>query len=175
MLASFAVMPLNGIANCGPGGKIIFYSGIIEKLNLTDDEIAAIMGHEMAHALREHGREGVSQAYGVQMAGKVAEALGASKTGLDAANIGVNFFMLLPNSRKNENEADLIGLELMARAGYNPHAAITLWQKMQKASGGKAPPEFASTHPSDKNRIANLQKNMTKVIPLYNQAQLRYK
>jgi len=160
-------------ANCGPGGKIIFYSGIIEKLNLTDDEIAAIMGHEMAHALREHGREGYSKAMAVQVAGQIAQLLGASEAAVNAANTGVNYFMLLPNSRENENEADLIGLELMARAGYNPHAAVSLWKKMAKASGGKAPPEFASTHPSSENRIASLQQNLTKVIPLYNQANSR--
>jgi len=156
-------------ANCGPGGKIIFYSGIIEKLNLTDDEIAAIMGHEMAHALREHGREGYSKAYATQIAGTIATLLGAPKETVDLANTGVNYLMLLPNSRENETEADLIGLELMARAGYHPNAAVSLWQKMQKASGGKAPPQFASTHPSSSTRIANLQKNMPKVMPLYHQ------
>jgi len=161
-------------ANCGPGGKIIFYSGIIERLNLNDDEIAAVMGHEIAHALREHGRESYSKAYGAQLAGQLASLLGASEQNLKMANVGVNYLMLLPNSRKNENEADLIGLELMARAGYNPNAAINLWQKMLRLSGGQSQPEFISTHPSAPNRIASLKKNMVKVIPLYNQAKLRH-
>jgi len=160
-------------ANCGPGGKIIFYTGIIEQLNLTDDEIAAVMGHEMAHALREHGREGFSKAYGAQIAGQLATLLGAPKQAVDIAGTGVNYLMLLPNSRENENEADLIGLELMARAGYNPNAAVNLWRKMNSASGGKAPPEFMSTHPSSSNRITSLQKNIPKVMPFYNQAKMR--
>lgn len=134
-------------ANCGPGGKIIFYTGLIEKLKLTDDEIAAVMGHEIAHALREHGREAMSKAYGVQMATQLGSAMGVGTGGLQLANMGVEYLMTLPNSRGNENEADLIGLELAARAGYNPNAAITLWAKMASA-GGSAPPEFMSTHPS---------------------------
>ena len=157
-------------ANCGPGGKIIFYSGIIEKLKLTDDEIAAIMGHEMAHALREHSREAMSKAYGVQMAKQGAGALlGLGSGGMAMADAAVQYGMTLPNSRGNENEADLIGLELAARGGYNPNAAISLWQKMAAASAG-APPEFMSTHPSSNSRIAALQAAIPKVMPLYEQA-----
>lgn len=156
-------------ANCGPGGKIIFYSGLIEKLKLTDDEIAAVMGHEIAHALREHGREAMSKAYGVQMATQLGAALGVSDGSLQLANLGVEYLMTLPNSRNNENEADLIGLELAARAGYNPHAAVTLWQKMGSA-GGSAPPEFLSTHPSSSSRVQALQANIPKVMPLYEQS-----
>ncbi|WP_339526153.1 M48 family metallopeptidase [Pseudomonas sp. EA_35y_Pfl2_R111] len=157
-------------ANCGPGGKIIFYSGIIEKLKLTDDEIAAIMGHEMAHALREHSREAMSKAYGVEMAKQGAGALlGLGSDSLALADAAVQYGMMLPNSRGNENEADLIGLELAARGGYNPNAAVSLWQKMAAASEG-APPEFMSTHPASSSRIASLQAAIPKVMPLYEQA-----
>lgn len=152
-------------ANCGPGGKIIFYTGIINTLKLTDDEIAAIMGHEIAHALRQHGREAMSKAYGVSAASQVAGVLGVKTDQLDLAQTGVHYLMTLPNSRTNENEADLIGLELSARAGYNPEAAITLWQKMDKLGGSV--PEFTSTHPSNANRISSLQAAMPKVLPLY--------
>jgi Zn-dependent protease with chaperone function len=157
-------------ANCGPGGKIIFYSGIIEKLKLTDDEIAAIMGHEIAHALREHSREAMSKAYGVSLAKQGAGALlGLGEGGMAMADAAVAYGMTLPNSRGNENEADLLGLELAARGGYNPNAAISLWQKMAAASEG-APPEFMSTHPSSNTRIAALQAVIPKVMPLYEQA-----
>lgn len=156
-------------ANAGPGGKILFYTGIIEKLKLTDDEIAAVMGHEIAHALREHGREAMSKAMGVQMATQVGAAFGVGQGSLQLANVGVEYLMNLPNSRANESEADLIGLELAARAGYDPNAAITLWQKMQAAGGG-GPPEFLSTHPAPANRIETLRQTIPKVEPLYRQA-----
>lgn len=157
-------------ANCGPGGKIIFYTGLIEKLKLSDDEIAAVMGHEIAHALREHGREAMSKAYGVQVATQVGTAFGFG-AGADLAGTGVKYLMTLPNSRENENEADLIGLELSARAGYNPNAALSLWQKMSAA--GANPPEFMSTHPSPNNRMAALQAAIPKVMPLYQEAYSR--
>ena len=156
-------------ANCGPGGKIIVYSGLIDQLKLTDDELAAVMGHEIAHALREHGREAMSKAYAVQMGTQLGSLLGAGNESLQLANTGVEYLMTLPNSRANENEADLIGLELSARAGYDPNAAISLWQKMSKASEG-APPEFMSTHPSSSSRIASLQAAIPKVMPFYKQA-----
>lgn len=157
-------------ANCGPGGKIIFYSGIIEQLNLSDDEIAAVMGHEIAHALREHGRESMSKAYGVEIAKQGAGALlGLGQDSMQLADTVVNYSLTLPNSRSNENEADLIGLELAARAGYNPNAAITLWQKMGQASQN-SPPEFMSTHPASSSRIASLEAAIPKVMPLYQQA-----
>lgn len=157
-------------ASCGPGGKIIFYTGLIDKLKLTDDEIAAILGHEIAHALREHGREAMSKAYGVEMAKQGAGALfGLGQDSLALADTVANYGMTLPNSRGNENEADLIGLELAARAGYDPNAAVTLWNKMSKASEG-APPEFMSTHPSSSSRITSLQAAIPKVMPLYQQA-----
>ncbi|WP_040070813.1 M48 family metallopeptidase [Pseudomonas batumici] len=157
-------------ANCGPGGKIIFYSGLIDRLKLSDDEIAAVMGHEIAHALREHGREAMSKAYGIEMAKQGAGALlGLGQDSLALADTVANYGMTLPNSRANENEADLIGLELAARAGYNPNAAISLWNKMSQAAEG-APPEFMSTHPSSGSRIASLEAAIPKVMPLYQQA-----
>ena len=158
-------------AYCMPGGKIMFYTGIIDKLKLTDDEIAAIMGHEMAHALREHGREGMSQAYAVSMGrSTLGIILGVDPQLMQLGDTVVNYALTLPNSRTNEAEADLIGLELMARAGYNPQSAVTLWQKMDKQSGDKKPPEFMSTHPANETRISGLQANIYKVDPLYKQA-----
>lgn len=159
-------------ATCAPGGRITFYSGIINKLNLTDDEIAAIMGHEIAHAVREHGRERVSQALAQNIISNVAlAAAGAgSAQSIDAANQIMQYVLVLPNSRQNEREADAIGLELAARGGYDPRAAITLWQKMSKESQGKNPPEFLSTHPSNENRIMELSALIPKVMPLYEAA-----
>ena len=150
-------------AYCMPGGKIMFYTGILDELELTDDEIAAIMGHEMAHALREHGREAMSRAYVQQLGfGAAATLLGADQNMMQMADVLVNYAMTLPNSRTNEVEADLIGLELMARAGYDPHAAVTLWEKMSAAGGG-SPPEFMSTHPAHNTRISGLRANIPKV------------
>ena len=159
-------------ATCAPGGRITFYSGIINKLNLTDDEIAAIMGHEIAHAVREHGREQISQALAQNIISNVAlAAAGAgSAQSIDAANQIMQYVLVLPNSRQNEREADAIGLELAARGGYDPRAAITLWQKMSKESQGKNPPEFLSTHPSNENRIKELSALIPKVMPLYEAA-----
>ena len=159
-------------ATCAPGGRITFYSGIINKLNLTDDEIAAIMGHEIAHAVREHGRERVSQAMAQNVIANVAlAAAGAgSAQSIDAANQIMQYVLVLPNSRQNEKEADAIGLEIAARGGYDPRAAITLWEKMSKESKGKNPPEFLSTHPSNENRIKELLALMPRVIPLYEAA-----
>ena len=156
-------------ASCAPGGKITFYTGIIDQLNLTDDEIAAIMGHEMAHALREHGRERLSEALAQNAVTNVALAAAGANyaSGINAANQVAQYVLVLPNSRQNESEADAIGLELAARAGYNPRAAITVWQKMLKATQGKNPPEFLSTHPSGETRIEQLNALMPAVEPLY--------
>ena len=160
-------------AYCMPGGKIMVLSGLIDKLHVTDDELGAVIGHEIAHALREHGRERMSQAY-VQQFGLQAMALFFSKgtsalagnATTQAANLGSKLFFALPNSREQETEADKIGLELSARAGYNPEAAITLWQKMN-AQGEAKSPEFLSTHPANANRINELRALMPKVRPLY--------
>jgi Zn-dependent protease with chaperone function len=155
---------------CMPGGKIAVYTGIIEKLNLSDDELAAIIGHEIAHALREHGRERASQqaAQGAVL-GIGGALLGIGDIGTGLAQIVADVTISLPNSREFEREADRIGVELAARAGYDPRAAVTLWQKMA-ASGGGGPPQFLSTHPSSANRIQDLQNYSNQVMPLYNKA-----
>jgi Zn-dependent protease with chaperone function len=155
-------------ASCAPGGKITFYTGIIEQLNLNDDEIAAIMGHEIAHALREHGRERVSQAAAQNVLVNIAMALaGPYGSAVSAANQVAQYAIVLPNSRENESEADAIGLELAARAGYNPMGAVSVWQKMLKATKDKSTPEFLSTHPSGETRIEQLTALMPSVEPLY--------
>lgn len=157
-------------AFCAPGGKIMFYTGIIDRLKLSDDEIAAIMGHEMAHALREHGRENVSRAYAQQTGlGILASAVGLTEGQAQLANLVGQVGLSLPNSRTQETEADTLGLELMARAGYNPQAAITLWQKMMAANQSGSP-QFLSTHPNPSNRIQHIQSLLPKVMPLYQQA-----
>ena len=155
---------------CMPGGKIAFYSGIITKLSLTDDEIAAIMGHEIAHALREHARERASeqQAAGL-LIGVGAAILGAGQIGADLGQTAYKVAVGMPNSRSHETEADRIGVELAARSGYDPRAAITLWQKMAKA-GGSGPPQFHSTHPSPETRQQDLAVYAARVMPLYEQA-----
>jgi predicted Zn-dependent protease len=158
---------------CMPGGKIAFYSGIITKLQLTDDEIAAIMGHEIAHALREHGRERASEQVTAGLLVNVGvAAAGGGKAAMDMAGLAYNVTVGLPNSRTHETEADRIGIELAARAGYDPHAAITLWQKMAKVSGAGGP-GFLSTHPSPESRIKDLEGYAVRVQPLYDQARVR--
>ena len=155
-------------ATCAPGGKITFYTGLVEQLNLTDDEIAAIMGHEIAHALREHGRERLSQAMAQSAVTNIAmAAAGSYGSAISAANQAAQYILVLPNSRQNESEADAIGLELAARAGYNPQAAISVWKKMIKATDGKTSPEFLSTHPSGETRIEQLSALMPAVEPIY--------
>jgi predicted Zn-dependent protease len=156
---------------CMPGGKIAFYSGIITKLQLTDDEIAAIMGHEIAHALREHARERASeqQAAGIVI-GLGAVLLGAGQLGAELGQGAYKVAVGMPNSRAHETEADRIGVELAARAGYDPRAAVSLWQKMAKSSGGGGPPQWLSTHPSAGSRQQDLGTYAARVMPLYEQA-----
>jgi predicted Zn-dependent protease len=150
-----------------PGGKIAFYSGIIERLQLSDEEIAAIMGHEIAHALREHGRERASRAVNQGIAlGVIGAAAGVPQGGLDLAQLALEVTLNLPNSREQEVEADRIGVELAARAGYDPRAAVTLWQKMEQVAKG-GPPAWLSTHPSSEARIRDLHVYAEKVMPLY--------
>lgn len=159
-------------AYCMPGGKIMVFTGMMDKLQATDDELAAVIGHEIAHALREHGRERMSQAY-VQQFGLQALASMVTGTGggaaVKAAGMGSQLFFALPNGREQERESDRIGLELAARAGFNPDAAVTLWEKMSAANKG-SPPEFLSTHPASANRIADLKALSPKVRPLYEAA-----
>jgi predicted Zn-dependent protease len=153
-------------AYCMPGGKIMVYTGLVEKLNATDAELAAVIGHEIAHALREHSRERISRAYAEQLAlAGIAVATGAGENTMAIASQVSAVTFTLPHSREQEAEADRIGLELMARAGYDPNASISLWQKMAKLGGGT--PEFLSTHPSSESRIRDLEANIPRVLPLY--------
>ncbi len=156
-------------AYCMPGGKIAFYSGILKTLKLNDDEVAMVMGHEIAHALREHARErmGKSAATGMGV-GLVTQLFGLGQIGQTVTNYGAQL-LTLEFSRSDESEADLVGMELAARAGYDPRAGVTLWQKMGAASKG-APPQWLSTHPAGSTRIADIQANLPKVMPLYERA-----
>jgi predicted Zn-dependent protease len=164
---------------CMPGGKIAVYTGIIEKLHITDDELAAVMGHEISHALREHGRERASQqaaaGVGASLAGIVADIFlpGSGQLATAGAGAGAQVGVLLPYSRVHETEADRMGVELAARAGYDPRAAVALWQKMAKLSSGGAPPKLLSTHPSHEDRIKDLTEFSQKVMPLYEQARAK--
>lgn len=155
---------------CMPGGKIAFYTGILDRLQLTDDEAAAVMGHEIAHALREHGRERASQkmAQGIAI-GVIGAAAGISGVAQDLSQTILDLTFNLPNSRTDETEADRIGVELAARSGYDPRAAAGLWEKMQKLGGGGTP-QFLSTHPSHGTRIQDLRTYADKVLPLYEAA-----
>lgn len=153
-------------AFCMPGGKIAYFDGILQRLQLSDDEVAVIMGHEMAHALREHARERMGKTVATRVgAGLLSSLLGLGNLGDAALNIGAQL-LTLKFSREDESEADLVGLELAARAGYNPAAGVTLWQKMMKAAEG-APPEFMSTHPAGPTRVRDIQQTLPKVQPLY--------
>ncbi len=149
---------------CMPGGKMAIYTGIIDKLKLSDDEIAQIMGHEIAHALLGHGRERMSRAMAMQ-GGMV---LGSIVAGQDLSALGpvADIALTLPNSRTGESEADRYGIELAARAGFDPHAAVRLWEKMSAASGN-GPPQFLSTHPSPDNRIQALNALVPQMMPIY--------
>jgi predicted Zn-dependent protease len=166
------VLSLNEVnAWCMPGGKMAIYTGLIDKLNATDDEIAAVMGHEISHALREHARERISRQMGTQMAVGIAGALfGIGELGQGLGNMVADVTLNLPNSRTHEVEADRMGVELAARAGYDPRAAISLWEKMAKNSSGGQPPKWLSTHPSHEDRISDLRAYSAKVLPLYQAA-----
>ena len=162
-------------AFCMPGGKIAFYHGILSKLNLTDDEVGMVMGHEIAHALREHARERMGKSMATNTLSKIGGALASVYLGVDprltdaVAMQGANLINL-KFGREDESEADLVGMELAARGGYNPRAGVTLWQKMSAANKG-APPQWMSTHPSGKTRIKDIEANLPKVEHLYQQAE----
>ncbi len=158
-------------AFCMPGGKIVFYSGLIRQLSLNDNEIAVVMGHEIAHALREHSREQVSQAVAAQTAiGIGAALLGLGEGSADLANVAYEALVATKFSRLDESEADRIGLELTARAGYDPRAGVTLWQKMINATQGGRPPQFLSSHPAEASRIREIESLLPTVLPLYEAA-----
>ncbi|GAB4217653.1 MAG: M48 family metallopeptidase [Rhodoferax sp.] len=156
-------------AFCMPGGKIAFYTGILEQLKLTDDEVATVMGHEAAHALREHARErmGKTAATGIG-ASLLSQVLGLGELGQTVTNYGAQL-LTLRFSREDESEADLVGMELAARAHFDPRAGVSLWQKMAMANKG-APPQWLSTHPSGQTRIRDIEANLPKVLPLYQRA-----
>ncbi|OGB23070.1 MAG: peptidase M48 [Burkholderiales bacterium RIFCSPLOWO2_02_FULL_57_36] len=157
-----------------PGGKMGVNTGLIEKLNLTDDELAAVMGHEMAHVLREHARERASEqalaGVGISIASAVLGVGDIGQKGMEFAYMGL---LGLPNSRNHETEADRIGVELAARAGYDPRAAVTLWQKMGQAAGGEPAFKFLSTHPTREDRLSDLTVYAQRVMPLYEKARTR--
>jgi Zn-dependent protease with chaperone function len=156
-------------AFCMPGGKIAFFYGILEQLQLTDDEVSMVMGHEMAHALREHAREQMGKNAATRGAiGLGAALFGLGDIGQTVANIGGQL-LTLSFGRADESEADLVGMELSARSGYNPRAGVSLWNKMATASKG-APPQFLSTHPSGPSRIRDIEANLPRVEPLYARA-----
>ena len=157
-------------AYCMPGGKIMVHTGLIEQLKTTDAELAAVIGHEIAHALREHSREAVSRAYAQQLGLSVLGAVtGIGDVGAQMVGMVTDVTFSLPRNRQQETEADQIGLELMARAGFDPSAAVTLWQKMGSAKSG-APPQWLSTHPDSSTRISDLQALQPRVQPLYQAA-----
>ncbi len=164
---------------CMPGGKIAVYTGLIEKLQITDDELAAVMGHEISHALREHSRERYSEQIAAgasaSLLGAAADILlpGSGQIATAGAGLGAQGLFLLPYSRVHETEADRMGVELAARAGYDPRAAVGLWQKMAKLSGGSAPLQILSTHPSNEARMKDLTEFSQKVLPLYEEARAK--
>ena len=157
-------------AYVAPGGKVVFYTGIVNKLNLTNDEIAAVMGHEMTHALEEHSKSKI----GAQALTNLAIGIGTSYAGASigeagnaAISLGSQIGIGLPYSRNLESRADYGGLMLMAKAGFNPNAAITLWEKMNRLDGaGKG--SFLSTHPSNSQRIGDMRKNLPAALAVYN-------
>lgn len=157
-------------AFCMPGGKIAFYTGILDQLKLSDDEAAMIMGHEMAHALREHARARIAKSQGTgTLLSLGAQLLGLGQLGDMAAGIGTQL-LTLRFSRDDETDADLVGLEMAARGGYQPQASVSLWEKMAQSGGGAGGPSFLSTHPSGSDRIQQLQRNVPKVQGLYQRA-----
>jgi Zn-dependent protease with chaperone function len=156
-------------AFCMPGGKIAFFIGILEQLKLTDDEVAMVMGHEMAHALREHAREQMGKNMATRGAIEIGAAIfGLGNAGRLAAGMGGQL-LTLRFGREDESEADLVGLELAARAGFNPQAGVTLWRKNAAANNGGTT-EFLSTHPTGPSRIRDIEANIPKVRSLYERA-----
>ena len=162
-------------AFCMPGGKIAFYTGIIDTLKMTDDEIAIVMGHEIAHALREHARERMAKSELTNGLASIASQIiaGTRYGGIGQLGIqGAANLTTLKFSRDDETEADVVGLDLAARAGFDPRAGVTLWEKMAAANRG-APPQWLSTHPAGKNRITEIERHLPEVMPLYEAARKR--
>jgi predicted Zn-dependent protease len=156
-------------AFCMPGGKIAFFTGILDRLQLTDDEVAVVMGHEIAHALREHARERAAKTTLTNVGGRIIGALIFGGGVGEAIGAAGGNLLTLKFSRDDEIEADLIGMELAARGGFDPAAGITLWRKMSAATGG-APPQWLSTHPAGESRIKVIESNLKDVVGLYERA-----
>lgn len=154
-------------AFCMPGGKIAFFMGILHQLQLTDDEVALVMGHEIAHALREHARERMAKGMLTNVGAFAISVLVGGNAG-ELARVGGGL-LGLKFSRSDETEADLVGMEIAARAGYDPRAGVTLWEKMSAANKG-APPQWLSTHPAGTTRIDTIKKHLSEVMPLYEEA-----
>lgn len=154
-------------AFCMPGGKVVVYTGLLP-VAANDDGLAVVMGHEIAHAIAQHGNERMSQALAAQAGGMALSAAISNRPAqtqaifMQAYGVGTQVGALLPFSRLHESEADELGLIFMAMAGYNPDEAIAFWQRMDKASGGNQPPEFLSTHPSHSTRIEKLKASIPK-------------
>lgn len=156
-------------ATCMAGGKIVFYTRLLSEMQLSDDEVAVIMGHEVAHALREHSRKGMAEGLAVKLgANVIGSVLGVRETGGRVLDYGAHL-VSLKFGRSEELEADLIGLELAARAGYDPASGVGLWQKM--SAGGRGGPEYKSTHPSGERRIQQIQEMLPRVQGLYERAE----
>ncbi len=153
-----------------PGGKMAVFSGLIEQLRATDDELAMVIGHEMAHALREHARARIAKTQGTGIGLSVlAQVLGLGQLGDVAANVGTQL-LTLRFSREDEVDADLVGLELAARSAFRPEASVSLWEKMGQLSGGQSGPAFLSTHPTGPDRLRRLRENVPRVQDLYQKA-----
>lgn len=153
-----------------PGGKIALFTGLLDRLQLTNDELAMVIGHEMAHALREHARERIAKSHGTgALLSLGAQLFGLGEFGNMAANVGTQL-LTLKFSRDDEIEADLVGLELGARAGFDPRASLSLWEKMGRASGSGGGPGFLSTHPTGPDRMRRLRENIPRVMGLYQRA-----
>lgn len=157
-----------------PGGKIGVHTGLL-KVAKNQDQLAAVVGHEVGHVIAQHGNERVSEQLALQgglgVLGGILSSKGKNYDLLMAGlGVGAQFGVLLPHSRTQESEADVIGLDLMAKAGFNPRESVSLWENMGKESGGGAPPEFMSTHPSHGTRIENLTGNMANAEQIYNSA-----
>jgi predicted Zn-dependent protease len=156
-------------AFCMPGGKIAFFYGLLKQLQLSDDEVAMVMGHEIAHALREHARERMGKTAATRIGAGVLSALfGLGNTGDALLNMGSQL-LTLKFSREDESEADVVGLEIAARAGYNPRAGVSLWNKMLEANRA-SPIQILSTHPSGPTRIRDIEAQLPRVMPLYERA-----
>ncbi len=156
---------------CMAGGRMAIYTGLVQQLHLTDEEIAQVMGHEIAHALAKHTAERMSgvlaQQLGLSIAGAVLGGGTMSQAALQGAAMATTVGLQLPNSRTQEAEADRIGIELAAKAGYDPHAAVTLWQKMIEATGSKGKSDWLSTHPAGEKRLQSLAALIPEMMPYY--------